>query len=185
MDKRQLRRDIAARLAQAGAEELARADLSIYAALLALPQFAAAASVMCFASFRGEVNTWPLMEAILTEGKTLSLPRITEHGLMQAQQITDIAALTRQDYDIFAPPAESPLIEPARLDLVIVPGLAFDAAGWRLGRGGGYYDRFLAATPAYKLALCYELQLLPELPHAPHDIRMDAVLTEYRLYAVK
>jgi 5-formyltetrahydrofolate cyclo-ligase len=75
-------------------------------------------------------------------------------------------------------------IDPALIDLIIIPGLAFDLHGGRLGYGKGYYDRFLHKTRAIaaKVAVCFECQLFPEIPVLPHDVRMDMVVTENTLY---
>nr|HPK00418.1 5-formyltetrahydrofolate cyclo-ligase [Candidatus Hydrogenedentota bacterium] len=72
-----------------------------------------------------------------------------------------------------APPADS---------VVLVPGLAFTESGWRIGYGGGYFDRFLAEFPGTKIAIAYALQLIPEMPAEAHDIPMDIIVTESRVY---
>jgi 5-formyltetrahydrofolate cyclo-ligase len=78
-------------------------------------------------------------------------------------------------------PVGGTVIDPKDLGVVIVPGLAFDERGNRLGRGGGFYDRFLATTPAFRIGVCFEVQLASSVPAGPLDVPMDAVVTERRV----
>ena len=78
--------------------------------------------------------------------------------------------------------ASAPVIAPEKLDLVIVPALAYDLAGFRLGYGGGYYDRFLTGTQAFKAGLARERLIMDMLPRESHDIAVDSVITEEKIY---
>ena len=96
---------------------------------------------------------------------------------MAARRICSLADLTEQTYGIPEPGAHCPEIPPEQIDLCIVPSLACDRAGYRLGYGGGFYDRFLAAEPEHPTAaLCYDFQMLPHLDTDPFDIPVDLVL---------
>lgn len=95
---------------------------------------------------------------------------------MTARWVRDEAELTPGAYGIMEPGADCPEIPPQEIDLVLVPGAAFDRFGGRIGQGGGYYDRFLAGTGAYRMGVCHDFALLGgALPTAAHDARMDAV----------
>ena len=134
--------------------------------------------MLAFAPMPGEIDIWPLLAELAAGGQKLCLPLITGPGIMEARAVRDLARLKPNSYGIMEPPPESPVIDPAGLDLVLTPGLAFSKDLWRLGRGGGYYDRFLANCGAFRLGLARDLQIVGHLPHDPHDLRMQAVLSE-------
>jgi 5-formyltetrahydrofolate cyclo-ligase len=93
----------------------------------------------------------------------------------------DPGALVRGPLGAPEPPASAPLVDPAALDCVVLPGVAFSEDGLRLGRGGGYYDATLALVPrAPRIGIAYDVQIVPSLPREPHDAPMDAVVTERR-----
>ena len=149
--------------------------------VLALPEVAGAGSVFVYASDRGEVQTYTLMEDLLAMNKTVAVPRIDDikARTMQAVPIRSLKDLTPGAFGILAPRGRSkPLGEPP--ELALVPGLAFDpATGARLGLGGGYYDRYLGEHPdIVAVGLAFELQLIADLPVEPHDRRVVAIVTE-------
>lgn len=138
-----------------------------------------AKTVMIYVSFAREAATVPLIEALLQTDKIISLPRCIRGNDLVAAVVRDLTQLIPGHFGILEPPVAAPLMEPEALDLIVVPGIAFDRNGYRLGRGAGYYDRFLNRTPArtFKLGLAYDFQLLDKLPVAAHDIPMDGLLT--------
>ena len=141
-----------------------------------------AATVMLYASTQEELDLFPLMEAFLRAGKRIALPYIVEKGHIEARLVLTIEELVEGAYGILAPdPAQSALVLPEEIDVVIVPGAAFAEDGGRLGLGGGYYDRFLPrAAHALRLALAYDFQVIPRIPMASHDAYVDCILTERR-----
>jgi len=151
--------------------------------LLADSRFQQASAVMAFASMRTEVDTWRLLQLILDQGKTLVLPRCLAQGSSFEPAI--VADLTRDLVaadlpDLKDPAAHRPCWpESAVLPVVLVPGLAFDARGYRLGYGGGMYDRFLARYRVkHTLGLAFDVQRVAALPTDQYDIALDQVLTE-------
>lgn len=117
-------------------------------------------------------------------GYQIALPRLSaEPGLMEFRAHTDPfqeSDLERGPHDLMQPPADAPALTP---DAVFVPLLAFTEAGHRLGQGGGYYDRWLAAHPGVTaIGLGWDMQLLGEVPSEAHDINLDAVITPTRIY---
>ena len=123
---------------------------------------------------RSEMDPQPLMEHLKCEGYHLALPRITQEGL--AFHLWQEGALVSGPFKTLEPPPEWPLAAP---DLFLVPLLAFDAAGHRLGYGRAYYDRAFVAFPAAKrVGIAFGMQEVPEVPIEPHDARLDLVLTE-------
>ena len=176
------RRALAERDALPGAER-ARLSLAVCARAAALPELDAAAAIMLFAAFRSEVDTGPLLSWALERGKTVCCPRVLGPRHMAAYRITDPAAdLVPGAWGIPEPREGLEEVPPGRLDAVVVPGAAFDAAGRRCGYGGGFYDTYLPRTRPGILwvALAFEAQLVDELPCEPHDLAVGAVVTEAR-----
>jgi 5-formyltetrahydrofolate cyclo-ligase len=140
-------------------------------------------SILLFLSTGLEINTQPLLEAAFSGQKGVFLPKITGGGLRFYRVSSPAGPWREGPFHIREPAGNTETLKPEDGPLlVIVPGLAFDPAGNRLGRGKGYYDRFLAEldgeTPAYKtIGLCMEIQVLPQVPREEWDKRMDALCT--------
>ena len=137
---------------------------------------------MLYASTAEEIDLFPLMEALLANGHRIALPEITGKGVMEARAFSSMDGLIEGAFGILTPAPEcSAQIQPGEIDLVIVPGTAFSPDGRRLGLGGGYYDRFLPrATHAERLVLAFDFQIVPAVPMAAWDARVDRILTERR-----
>ena len=151
---------------------------------LELPELAAAGTVMLFASFRTELDTMPIAEWVLRAGKTLCLPRVLGPRRMAAYRVTDLAAdLAPGKWDIPEPREGPPEVPPEAIDLVFVPGSAFDEEGRRCGYGGGFYDNYLPLTrPGTPwVALAFEAQLVPRIDCEDHDLPVTAIVTERRV----
>jgi 5-formyltetrahydrofolate cyclo-ligase len=119
-------------------------------------------------------------------GRTLCYPRIRGREL-DFYSVSGPWTLEKSVYGLREPSEEAVRIKPGELDLVIVPGMAFTRCGIRLGRGGGFYDRFLGnmgtGARAVRMGVCFEWQLLDRIPEEPHDSRMDLVVTEAGVYS--
>ena len=168
-------------LSEAERERLA---VAVRARALELPELAAAGTVMLFASFRTELDTAPIADGVLRAGKDLCLPRILAPRHMRAYRVTDLAAdLLPGKWDIPEPRQGLPEVAPETIDLVFVPGSAFDEEGHRCGYGGGFYDNFLPLTrPGTPwVALAFEMQLVPLICCEPHDLPVTAIVTEQRV----
>jgi len=177
------RRALAARDSLPGAAR-ARLSARVCARAAALPELAASATIMLYASFRSEVQTTALLLWALKAGKTVCTPRILAPRLMAAYLIADPATdLVPGAWGIPEPREGLEEVPPLRMDVVVVPGAAFDAAGRRCGYGGGFYDTYLARTrPGVPwVALAFEAQLVNELPCEPHDLAVGAIVTETRV----
>jgi len=150
--------------------------------LLSLAVFQQAQTIMFYSSVRGEVNTFPMMVKAIELKKRVAVPLVQkENKNLIPVVIQTIGDLVPGAYGIPEPPFNAAqVLRPEDLDLVVVPGVAFDPAGNRLGRGAGYYDRFLSALPhtTPTIGLGYDFQCVPALPGLePHDIRLMTVLT--------
>ncbi len=138
--------------------------------------FRQAKTIMAYAAISTEVDLSPVLKATLADGKTLILPRCEAGGIMTARRIDDFSQLTTGTYGIPEPNPDAPMVPAAEIDLILVPGMAFDALGRRLGRGKGYYDRFLVDFHGKTMGICG--QLMAEVPVEQHDITMDAVAVD-------
>lgn len=174
-EKALLRRRLRARRAALSPKETQAASRAVCALVASLPEWRAANRVMGYAAARGEIDVGPLLDLALCSGKTLLLPRCEGQGVMTARRVTDIAALSPGAYGILEPPRESEICPPERIDLVLVPGVAFTRDGGRLGQGGGYYDRFLPRCGAFSVGVCHGFALLERLPLEANDARVRAV----------
>jgi 5-formyltetrahydrofolate cyclo-ligase len=148
--------------------------------LLAVSEFQKSETMLFYASFDGEVDTWPMMKRALNLGKKIALPKIIPaQKRIIPMLINDLQKdLDSGPYGIKQPLDSCRPVEIEELDLVVVPGIAFDRQNRRLGRGGGYYDRFLAElspqTP--KIGLAFDFQIVDRFPVDTHDVAVTRVI---------
>lgn len=133
--------------------------------------YAKAKVIMSYVSFRGEFDTSIINKRILEDKKTLLLPKTYGKGHMKAYKVSNLHKLKENKFGL-KEPEEGEEFEP---DLIIVPGIAFDKEGNRLGFGAGYYDRFLSEKKANTLAFCYDFQIIEKLSKEEHDIPVDEI----------
>lgn len=176
--KRLIRKKILEERDELSEKEIAEKSNLIKKRLFALPEFKKAKTVMFFVSFGKEVFTHDMIKESLKK-KRVCVPVVKDDTLI-ATEIKDFKELnTKNRYGILEPSKISD-IDISEIDLVIVPGVAFDCAGYRVGYGKGYYDKFLNNFEKEKIALAFELQIQKELPCEDHDIVVDKVITEKR-----
>jgi len=183
--KKELRRALLAVRRNSAPMDRARWSEKIVACLLQQEAFQQAKLVMAYLAMTDEVNLDTLIDQAVAMGKTVLLPRIgSEPHSMEAVRFTDWKTCPPVGaFGIRTPAGQLEPLDPAAIDLILVPGLAYDRQGWRLGMGGGYYDRFLPrAAGAVKIGVCTEALLLPSVPHEAHDQKVDQVVTERSCY---
>ena len=187
-DKKFLRREGMARRRGLTAGQRQEKSAAIAERLVHSELFRQAESIFCYISMENEVHTEAVLEAALAAGKAVSIPYVLDKakGLMCAAQLQDMADLAAGEYNIpTLPPEKVVQVEPSAIDLVIVPGSAFDRAGHRIGMGGGYYDRFLGQVArAARAAVAYECQLFDNIAVDEHDQPMDYIFTEKSVYEI-
>jgi 5-formyltetrahydrofolate cyclo-ligase len=169
-----------ARLALSAAD-VERRSAFIVQRLVELEAFRRAATVMLYLSVRNEVDTTSAVARCLNDGKRVALPRMDyEHKRIVPYWVTDLTSqLVLGRMDLIEPdPAKTEVVELDELELVVVPGLAFDRRGYRIGWGRGYYDAFLPLLGARRVGLAYAFQLVEALEHDGHDVPMDYVVTD-------
>ena len=167
-------------------EDILKGSRTIGDRLIALPDYQGAGSIMFYVSSGSEVNTREMIESALNNNLRVAVPLVRpEVGEMKAILITDL------DHDLS--PGFKGIMEPeydsdhelasAELDLIIVPGVAFDVSGNRIGMGKGYYDRFLSrlSPKVKKIALAFERQIVPAISDDDNDVKMDMIITEDRV----
>lgn len=188
--KRELRKRVRGALRALPAETLASQSASLAAQLLASPHYASARSVALYASMPGELDTASLLAAAFRDGKRVFLPRVASKAaramrMLEARGAADVAGFPRSDWGIAEPPVEAGRAEApadAGLDLVVVPGVAFDRVGGRCGQGMGFYDTFFARYQSARgslpklVALALKPQVVEEVPMTETDWRVDKLL---------
>lgn len=175
--KRAVRREVLA--ARDGLAEDARraSSAAIARLLLAMPELDDVDTVLAFASFRSEVDTAPILDGLAAREVRVCLPRIEGREM--------VAVVHRAGDALAAGPTGVPepvgegLLDAHAIDVIVVPGVAFDGAGGRLGYGGGYYDRYFRLAPrAARIAVGFEAQVVDAVPRGGHDLPIDALVTE-------
>jgi 5-formyltetrahydrofolate cyclo-ligase len=180
--KEELRKRVAALRRAIPAEARAERAARMCERLTELDAFREARTIAAYMPLRFEIAPTIAMERALELGKTVVLPRVdpnTHTIALHRYQAGD--ELVESGFMVREPLATAPVVAPLDVDVVLVPGLAFDAAGMRLGYGQGFYDRLLLHMRALRIGLAYDFQLLVEVPSFPHDLPVDCVVTDQRV----
>lgn len=154
------------------------AGRAIAAKVLALPQYKAAKTVFLYVSVGAEVDTRDILAAALADGKQVCVPKTMGGGQMNACRIESVSQLLPAGFGLLEPADGTAVMPPEEIDLVVVPCLACDENGVRLGYGGGYYDRWLRNAAGHMVCLCYHRLLQKKLPAGPLDLPVEMVVTE-------
>ncbi len=142
-------------------------------------------SILLYAPLAEELDVWALLHETIASGRIAALPRFDgASGTYFACRIQDASAdLSVGQFGIREPNERCSQVAEG-LDLILVPGVAFDLKGGRIGRGGGYYDRLLASVTGLKCGVAFDQQIIEDVPMEGHDLRMNYVLTPTRLFRV-
>lgn len=180
MNKKEIRKEILKKLSDLPREEKLVRDEIIFSKVVESSQYKNSKNLFVFVSYNNEVDTHRIIKDALGQGKKVAVPVIlsVKEGMV-AVLIDNFGQLKKNKYGILEPPLiETNIIEPQQIDLVLVPGVAFDEKGGRLGYGAGMYDRYLVQlkTSTPKIALAYNFQLLPEVPMESFDVRLDGII---------
>jgi 5-formyltetrahydrofolate cyclo-ligase len=177
-----LRSDIRSVLKHLPPEKQAADSLKIRALLSQQPFWKTAAAVLFFAPLSNEVDVWPLLNEKLAAGKIAALPRFDSgNQSYTACRVRNLQSeIVMGQFGIREPSAGCPPILPRDLDLILVPAIAFDPDGHRLGRGKGFYDRLLAGVSGVKCGMAFDEQLVKAVPAGTLDVRMNFIVTPTR-----
>ncbi len=183
LEKSNLRASIKIVLGAMTAKERHDASLAACQKLMGLDLFVHAGAVMLYMPLTSEVDVSSIALRALQAGKTVCVPHVVGTHLRPVE-ITrfDVADMDLDDHGVRTPRDGAP-VSPEILDLIVVPGLAFDSAGHRLGRGGGIYDRFLSrvARRTAVIAIAYDAQVVEHVPSSRHDVPVQFVVTDRRI----
>lgn len=175
MNKQELRRAIRERKRAMTEEEIVERSNALAEKFYNSPAYQAASTIYGYLPYNQEVRTIPMLQRALDEGKRVAVPKVYGKE-MRFIYLEDLTQVSKGYAGIPEPIADAPVAEDQRA-LVLMPGLAFDPQGHRIGYGGGFYDRFLAQEPHHPtLALCYEFQVQAHLDTEEFDIPVDTVL---------
>ncbi len=159
-------------------------SVSITQHVLGLEEMRRAVTILAFASIRNEVRTRPTMEAVWAAGKRVALPRVVGDELV-LHLVDAETALVEGSFSVPEPPEAATRVKPDEVDFALVPALAVDPRGFRIGYGGGYYDKLLPRLEhACTCVLAYDFQLISEVPELPFDVPVDLVVTDDRVIHV-
>ena len=175
MDKAALRKAIRDQKRAMTPEQIETASAQLAEKFFATDFYRNARTLYGYLPYNQEVRTIPILEQALRDGKQVAVPKVYGEE-MRFIYITDLTRVEKGYASIPEPIDDEPVADDPTA-LVLMPGLAFDPEGHRMGYGGGFYDKFLAAQPTHPtVALCYDFQMLPQLPCESHDIPVDLVL---------
>lgn len=181
--KKQLRRELRAKRDALPSSARLAAARSIEARLAYLPRVEVASVAHCYVGIGSEVATMPLIRGMLGRGQRVLAPRVQGPDKLEHLELTDLDSLVDGPMGLREPDANTATrVDLGEVDAMLVPGLGFDRRGFRLGYGGGYYDRTLAELRGHRRALvvgiAFDLQLVDELPREAHDQPVDVLVTE-------
>ena len=179
--KAQLRKQIIDEISALPDDYVFTSNKGLLQQVMSLEEFAAARNIMMYYSVKREPGTQGIAESALSMGKTVAFPFCFRGGIMQARAITSLSEMRPAMLGIPAPPDAAREIAASELDLIIVPALAYDGRGYRIGYGGGYYDRYLQDVRAFTVGLARERLMKDKLLVEPHDIAVKCIVTEERI----
>lgn len=178
MDKKVIRKNISEK--RDNLIERETLDRKIIKKFINLKEYKEAENICIYVNYKSEINTKEIIKISLEKGKSVFVPRIKKNREMDFIKINSLEDLEENKMGILEP-KDNFNKKPDKIDLMILPGLAFDLNGGRIGYGGGYYDRYLMnKNEVLKISLCYEIQIIDKIPMEEHDIEYDYLITENR-----
>ncbi|MFH1306565.1 MAG: 5-formyltetrahydrofolate cyclo-ligase [Candidatus Micrarchaeota archaeon] len=187
MDKHSLRKKFLAIRKKAHASISDDEKQLIFRHLLQIPQFLNAKTIMLYMSKNSEVPTEKLILSLLNSGKKIALPHTNiQDTSITPYYISSLSQLEPSSFGVLEPNLKCKICYIKNIDIIIVPGIAFDEKRMRLGYGLGFYDRFLSSASSPSIGICYDAQISPSpLPHEHHDIPLNFVASEKRIIKKK
>jgi len=179
--KERLRASTGQKLARLTVNERAWAAAEACTRMAATKEWREARTILAFAPMSSEINIWPLLVEAVTTGIQLALPRYErQSGTYTVCVVPSLEDLQPGQFGIREPNVLCVTLETKLLDLILVPGVAFDLTGRRLGRGKGFYDRLLETWHGVTCGVAYDEQIVGEVPVESHDVQLDCILTPTR-----
>ncbi|MDO5785632.1 MAG: 5-formyltetrahydrofolate cyclo-ligase [Eubacteriales bacterium] len=184
VDKVQLRNVLLAQRSAIPPEQRATINAAICRRVLGSEVYRIAGTLFIYWSTEDEIDTHTIVSDALRQGKRVCIPKCLPGHCMEPRQILSEQDLTEETFGIAEPGVHCTPVPPSEIDLCIIPALACDRTGARLGYGGGFYDRFLPQTAAYRMVLCTHERILPQLPVQPLDVRCACIITEQEVMLI-
>jgi 5-formyltetrahydrofolate cyclo-ligase len=180
LTKAELRRHLLAQRAMLTPADIEQHSTVIAAYVCTLPAFRISHTIMVYMALPQEVQTMPIITQARQLQKRVAVPVVRGQDLIAVALSETPMRLQRGRFGILEPCGTSCVIHPQEIGCIVVPGIAFDTRGGRLGFGTGYYDRFLRQLPTttYRCGLAFGIQIVPCVPQAPHDVCMHGIVTE-------
>ncbi len=182
--KKQLRGELLRLRRETPRQQKQAIDRQICQHVINSPEYRQAQTIFAYWSTDEEIDTHAILADARQRGKRICVPKCLKGHRMIARQICSETDLTEQTFGIPEPGEQCSEIAPEEIDLCLVPALACDASGIRLGYGGGFYDRFLPQTAACRMVLCAQERFLQQVPAEQHDMHCDCVVTENEVMRV-
>ncbi|XJS11650.1 5-formyltetrahydrofolate cyclo-ligase [Aerococcaceae bacterium WGS1372] len=176
--KKQLRQDMLNLRTSLDTTYVQNSDQAIIENILNSQLYLSSKVIFCFMSMESEVNTRPIIEDALNRGKIVCVPKVISKGKMEAFEIYGFDDFELSSFGIHEPKEGSLLIDPEHIELGIIPNITVSRSGYRLGYGGGFYDRYFLRSDMFRMAVCREQLIQEELPVEQHDQKVDAIVTE-------
>ena len=145
------------------------------------PLFLDADILFLYAATTGEIDVFPLAQKAFEMGKLVAFPRVRDEGIMTFHEVEHLDKLSPGFHGILEPSERAPVLEGTASSLMLVPALTYDTQGYRLGYGGGYYDRYLPHFQGVSMGILFREDLMEELPHEPHDMRLSYIATDEKM----
>ena len=177
-----LRKQISEKINSLPDDYIIESDNGIFHAVTSLTVFNEARNILFYYSVKREPSTLEIVKVALQANKKVSFPLCYRGGIMNARVVESLEDLRPAMLGIPAPPESATIVPSNELDLIIVPALTYDMTGYRLGYGGGYYDRYLQSISASTVGIARERLLCEKLPFEMHDIAVHQVITEERAF---
>jgi 5-formyltetrahydrofolate cyclo-ligase len=161
-------------------DQRVRESMKMCESIIASTPYQRATTVLAYASFDSEFDTSFLLQRVLTDKKNLVMPRVDKNTQqLQIHRVNHLDELVAGAWDIGEPHADAKIVIPNEIDFILVPGVAFDSAGFRIGYGKGFYDKLLSSvSPAStRLSAAFDCQIIDAVPNEAHDQRVDIIIT--------
>ena len=185
MPKKEIRQQMIKRLNNLPFEQKKEQEKNIYELLFGMEQWKKAEMVALTLSQELELTTYPIIEKAWKEGKAVVVPRTKKNREMDFVVYSSTTPMETSSFGLTEPLKTLPAIPKSKIDLVIVPGLAYSEKGYRVGFGGGYYDRFLADYKGTTISLVFKEQKLVSIPVEAFDIPLDFLITVEKVKSLK
>lgn len=177
-EKRRVRRELKEIAAGFSDRYVAEASRAVCEKVLQSSEFGKAVVIFGYLSFGNEISVDAVLEEALRLGKTVAVPWVVSRNEMKAALLDSLDDLPLDRYGIRTAPEPVTLVEPDEIELILVPGAGFSETGCRMGRGAGFYDRFLAQAQGFRLGITCDRLLRETIPTDAYDLQVDALVTE-------